>query len=364
MGRAAVTLDGAKLSSVAGFGLWVKHRSIARVRDCSFGEAVRTAIACFNDARVAVADSTIDGAGVHGVCLRGAARVALARVRVRGSALRGCFVYQNAQARACGLATRIAFRNHERSFVFKTRERRTIDTSAAVITHTRLAITHTRLAITHTRLAATLASQLEMVDCEVSGTRGAAKPAVQASGNVSAVGTPDAEDEGREEEEGAQGSSATERGEAAAGGGDGGPVAASGPKGTSLAERRVAGAGVPSLRLTGCTVRGNAGPCVVVVGRVTHDLDDAANRFDAPPAFVDSLPGDAEEEEEGAGEEAPSASEPPAPMEQPDGGADAADAAVRAAVSRMEIDADGDDRQKSHPRAADVDTVNAPHLPQ
>jgi hypothetical protein len=51
-------------------------------------------MACFNTSVVTVTDSVLSNACVHGVCLRGDARVTLARCRIQGSGTRAAFVYQ------------------------------------------------------------------------------------------------------------------------------------------------------------------------------------------------------------------------------------------------------------------------------
>ena len=96
-GRGAIRLDRCRLTSEAGFGLWLVQRSRAVLRECEVVDPGRTAVAVFNVAKVDVSKSTIAGGDPHGVCARGEAYVAIRDSRVVGAADRACYAYMSAR---------------------------------------------------------------------------------------------------------------------------------------------------------------------------------------------------------------------------------------------------------------------------
>jgi hypothetical protein len=96
-GRGAIRLDRCRLTSEAGFGLWLVQRSRAVLRECEILDTGRTAVAVFNVAKVDVSKSTITGGDPHGVCARGEAYVAIRDSRVVGAADRACYAYMSAR---------------------------------------------------------------------------------------------------------------------------------------------------------------------------------------------------------------------------------------------------------------------------
>ena len=96
-GRGAVRLERCRVTSEAGFGLWLVQRSRAVLRECEIIDPGRTAVAVFNVAKVDVSKSTITGGDPHGVCARGEAYVAIRDSRVVGAADRACYAYMSAR---------------------------------------------------------------------------------------------------------------------------------------------------------------------------------------------------------------------------------------------------------------------------
>ena len=116
-GRGAIRLERCRVTSEAGFGLWLVQRSRAVLRECEVLNPGRTAVAVFNVAKVDVSSSTIAGAesvsnvpyaidailslyaggDPHGVCARGEAYVAIRNSRVVGAADRACYAYMSAR---------------------------------------------------------------------------------------------------------------------------------------------------------------------------------------------------------------------------------------------------------------------------
>eukprot|EP00613_Pedinella_sp_CCMP2098_P071028 CAMPEP_0171928438 /NCGR_PEP_ID=MMETSP0993-20121228/26812_1 /TAXON_ID=483369 /ORGANISM="non described non described, Strain CCMP2098" /LENGTH=532 /DNA_ID=CAMNT_0012567767 /DNA_START=160 /DNA_END=1758 /DNA_ORIENTATION=- len=94
MGKARVLVEDCTLSSVEGFGIWVKHQGSALVRRSAFSASGRTGVALFNSATVELDHCTIAQAKVHGVCLRGSAKATLSECRIEGCGDRGAFVYE------------------------------------------------------------------------------------------------------------------------------------------------------------------------------------------------------------------------------------------------------------------------------
>jgi hypothetical protein len=95
MGKASVEISGCKISSVAGFAIWVKHCSKITIRDCEIGPAGRTGIAGFNSAEITVESSRVFDCMVNGICLRGDTQTVLDSVDVSSIANKSVFVYQN-----------------------------------------------------------------------------------------------------------------------------------------------------------------------------------------------------------------------------------------------------------------------------
>ena len=96
-GRGAVRLERCRVTSEAGFGLWLVQRSRAVLHECDVIDPGRTAVAVFNVAKVDVSKSTITGGDPHGVCARGEAYVAIRDSRVVGAADRACYAYMSAR---------------------------------------------------------------------------------------------------------------------------------------------------------------------------------------------------------------------------------------------------------------------------
>ena len=96
-GRGAIFLERCRVTSEAGFGLWLVQRSRAVLRECEVIDPGRTAVAVFNVAKVDVSKSTITGGDPHGVCARGEAYVAIRDSRVVGAADRACYAYMSAR---------------------------------------------------------------------------------------------------------------------------------------------------------------------------------------------------------------------------------------------------------------------------
>ena len=96
-GRGAVRLERCRVTSEAGFGLWLVQRSRAVLRECELIDPGRTAVAVFNVAKVDVSKSTITGGDPHGVCARGEAYVAIRDSRVVGASDRACYAYMSAR---------------------------------------------------------------------------------------------------------------------------------------------------------------------------------------------------------------------------------------------------------------------------
>lgn len=96
MGSAIVHLDGCKLHSVAGFGVWAKHQAKVVMHECKLQHIGRTAVACFNDTSVDMSDTLISDCGVHGVCVRGKGKVSMVRSEVLDCETRGVYAYQKA----------------------------------------------------------------------------------------------------------------------------------------------------------------------------------------------------------------------------------------------------------------------------
>ena len=84
-GRGAIRLERCRVTSEAGFGLWLVQRSRAVLRECEVIDPGRTAVAVFNVAKVDVSKSKITGGDPHGVCARGEAYVAIRDSRVVGA---------------------------------------------------------------------------------------------------------------------------------------------------------------------------------------------------------------------------------------------------------------------------------------
>ena len=96
-GRGAIRLERCRVTSEAGFGLWLVQRSRAVLRECEVIDPGRTAVAVFNVAKVDVSSSTIAGGDPHGVCARGEAYVAIRDSRVVGASDRACYAYMSAR---------------------------------------------------------------------------------------------------------------------------------------------------------------------------------------------------------------------------------------------------------------------------
>ena len=96
-GRGAVRLERCRVTSEAGFGLWLVQRSRAVLKECDVVDPGRTAVAVFNVAKVDVSKSTITGGDPHGVCARGEAYVAIRDSRVVGAVDRACYAYMSAR---------------------------------------------------------------------------------------------------------------------------------------------------------------------------------------------------------------------------------------------------------------------------
>ena len=96
-GRGAIFLERCRVTSEAGFGLWLVQRSRAVLRECEVIDPGRTAVAVFNVAKFDVSKSTITGGDPHGVCARGEAYVAIRDSRVVGAADRACYAYMSAR---------------------------------------------------------------------------------------------------------------------------------------------------------------------------------------------------------------------------------------------------------------------------
>ena len=96
-GRGAVRLERCRVTSEAGFGLWLVQRSRAVLRECEIIDPGRTAVAVFNVAKVDVSKSKITGGDPHGVCARGEAYVAIRDSRVVGASDRACYAYMSAR---------------------------------------------------------------------------------------------------------------------------------------------------------------------------------------------------------------------------------------------------------------------------
>ncbi|CAH0374838.1 unnamed protein product [Pelagomonas calceolata] len=96
-GRGAIRLERCRVTSEAGFGLWLVQRSRAVLKECEVVDPGRTAVAVFNVAKVDVSSSTITGGDPHGVCARGEAYVAIRDSRVVGAADRACYAYMSAR---------------------------------------------------------------------------------------------------------------------------------------------------------------------------------------------------------------------------------------------------------------------------
>ena len=96
-GRGAIRLERCRVTSEAGFGLWLVQRSRAVLRECEILDTGRTAVAVFNVAKVDVSKSTITGGDPHGVCARGEAYVAIRDSRIVGAADRACYAYMSAR---------------------------------------------------------------------------------------------------------------------------------------------------------------------------------------------------------------------------------------------------------------------------
>ena len=96
-GRGAIRLERCRVTSEAGFGLWLVQRSRAVLKECEILDPGRTAVAVFNVAKVDVSKSTITGGDPHGVCARGEAYVSIRDSRVVGAADRACYAYMSAR---------------------------------------------------------------------------------------------------------------------------------------------------------------------------------------------------------------------------------------------------------------------------
>eukprot|EP00629_Pelagomonadales_sp_RCC1024_P006811 CAMPEP_0119292964 /NCGR_PEP_ID=MMETSP1329-20130426/45155_1 /TAXON_ID=114041 /ORGANISM="Genus nov. species nov., Strain RCC1024" /LENGTH=241 /DNA_ID=CAMNT_0007293819 /DNA_START=104 /DNA_END=826 /DNA_ORIENTATION=+ len=95
-GKGAVTLERCRVTSEAGFGLWLVQRSSAALRGCEVYDTGRTALTVFNHARLEMASSTIRGAKPHGVCARGETSVAIEDSRIVDCGDRAIYMYMSA----------------------------------------------------------------------------------------------------------------------------------------------------------------------------------------------------------------------------------------------------------------------------
>ena len=93
-GVARIDLSEVHFESSYGFGLWLKHNAEAKVYKCTFKNIGRSAVACFNDVRVQLNDCKIDGARIHGICVRGTSRASLSHCSISNCGTRAAFVYQ------------------------------------------------------------------------------------------------------------------------------------------------------------------------------------------------------------------------------------------------------------------------------
>lgn len=96
-GRGSVKLQRCRVTSEAGFGLWLVQRARAVLHECEVIDPGRTAVAVFNVAKLDVSNSTIQGGDQHGVCMRGEAYASIRDSRVVGAKDRACYAYMSAR---------------------------------------------------------------------------------------------------------------------------------------------------------------------------------------------------------------------------------------------------------------------------
>lgn len=84
------------MSSERGFGLWLVQRSKAMLSRCLLSHCGRSGVVAFGHSRLDLHDTTIEGAALHGVCMRGNTRASLVNCVVSKAGVRGVYAYHNA----------------------------------------------------------------------------------------------------------------------------------------------------------------------------------------------------------------------------------------------------------------------------
>ena len=106
LGKARVELRKCHLTSLRGFGIWLKHEASMHMQNCEIGPVGRTGIACFNKAKCHVKETTIREALIHGVCVRGSTSLSLTNCQIIDCTVRALYVYENATLRMMGCSVR------------------------------------------------------------------------------------------------------------------------------------------------------------------------------------------------------------------------------------------------------------------
>ena len=78
------------------FGLWLVQRAHVVLSNCRISQCGRSGVVCFGHARLDLAHTAIDGAQLHGICMRGDTHVSLVDCVVSNSGVRGIYAYHNA----------------------------------------------------------------------------------------------------------------------------------------------------------------------------------------------------------------------------------------------------------------------------
>jgi hypothetical protein len=104
--KSTLAMTDCSISSTCGFCCWAVQKTSVRLHNCQLEATLRSPVVCFGQPKVLLQKCTIENAGVHAVCARGACHITIEHSYISKSACRAVYAY--AQATVQLLETRIS----------------------------------------------------------------------------------------------------------------------------------------------------------------------------------------------------------------------------------------------------------------